>query len=826
MNKKILMALVLGIFMFNFASAALIDDLIPYWNFDETNGTVLVDQNSVYNGTNNGATVGETGILDKAYDFEDTESDYVSVGNFQNFVNFKNGSFSIWVNIESYSSFAFVFEHFNIADNDRFYVGATSTGNGLNFALGNSGTATYATSTGAWHHIVGTWNGTSAKFYIDGVLKETKTYTYGNPTTNGFDIGRAESTTDRYFDGLIDEFGIWNRTMNQSEITELYNSGNALAYPFAPKNPLLVDLISPVNNSKQSGNISFEADLNFTNINATNATLNIWYGNGTLFKSVNQNVSINNSNITINFDNINGFSSNTFLWNILAFGTNGTHIFNGTADNNFTFEWRPFEENSFTFNNNSIETDNQEFILNITTLENILSVSAVINYDGEMSQSDVSCGSGVCILTNNIDVTTVDSGQFQNKTFFWEIIVFDGTDSFSFNSTSRNQTLERIFLEQCNATFTIQTLNFTGIDEQNLTSVSPFTFESIFKIWSGSGNTFRNITFDKSGLSSLQLCLQPTNETFKINMQSDYSDDSGNFAKRTYFLENHEISNSSQDIILLFLLNSEATTFIIEVIEDSQAIIKNALVIIDKFFPGENIYRTAQILRTDENGQDIAFLEAENVEYRFTIIKDGTQLLQSENRKAFSEVTPFKIQFIISDTIGAPWDPFVNLGNLNKSLTFNNNTNIVSFIYIDSSGEFGLSRLIVEHIQGNGTNTVICNITSILASATLPCDVTGFEGLITASAFITRNSVENLVVTIQELISDAKDIFGLEGLFLAMLLLMVAYGLISININLGLIVGMFVTILINFTNLVSIPPLILYAIIGLTLIILAAVNKR
>jgi hypothetical protein len=33
----------------------------------------------------------------------------------------------------------------------------------------------------------------------------------------------------RYWDGMIDEGAIWNRTLNESEISQIYNSGNGLS---------------------------------------------------------------------------------------------------------------------------------------------------------------------------------------------------------------------------------------------------------------------------------------------------------------------------------------------------------------------------------------------------------------------------------------------------------------------------------------------------------------------------------------------------------------------------------------------------------------------
>jgi len=49
--------------------------------------------------------------------------------------------------------------------------------------------------------------------------------------TNNFLIGAIHGGGD-YMDGLVDEVGIWNKVLTSGEITDLYNSGSGLAYPF------------------------------------------------------------------------------------------------------------------------------------------------------------------------------------------------------------------------------------------------------------------------------------------------------------------------------------------------------------------------------------------------------------------------------------------------------------------------------------------------------------------------------------------------------------------------------------------------------------------
>ena len=95
------------------------------------------------------------------------------------------------------------------------------------YISGNEVTASVSDPTD-WHHYAMTFDGTSQKLYIDGVLKTTTTPggTIGT-NNNTFDIGGAFKG---YFGGKIDEMRIWNVALTQAQIREMMckkiNSGN------------------------------------------------------------------------------------------------------------------------------------------------------------------------------------------------------------------------------------------------------------------------------------------------------------------------------------------------------------------------------------------------------------------------------------------------------------------------------------------------------------------------------------------------------------------------------------------------------------------------
>ena len=76
--------------------------------------------------------------------------------------------------------------------------------------------------TGRWHHVAGTFDGSTIKVFVDGVEQESKDVPAFTIRANSakLTIGRAtwEPIRDRLFDGSIDEVRIWDTALDQAEI--------------------------------------------------------------------------------------------------------------------------------------------------------------------------------------------------------------------------------------------------------------------------------------------------------------------------------------------------------------------------------------------------------------------------------------------------------------------------------------------------------------------------------------------------------------------------------------------------------------------------------
>ncbi len=78
---------------------------------------------------------------------------------------------------------------------------------------------------GRWYFVVGTYNGSVLRMYVNGILESTNNHGGSLVTsTSNLNIGRR-TIGDRYFNGIIDETAIFNRVLSAQEIADMYSRG-------------------------------------------------------------------------------------------------------------------------------------------------------------------------------------------------------------------------------------------------------------------------------------------------------------------------------------------------------------------------------------------------------------------------------------------------------------------------------------------------------------------------------------------------------------------------------------------------------------------------
>ena len=71
-----------------------------------------------------------------------------------------------------------------------------------------------------------TWDGTNKKIYVNGVENASASTTNSAPATGDLYLGHNSANTNERLAGNLDEFLIYSKTLNATEISDLYNSGS------------------------------------------------------------------------------------------------------------------------------------------------------------------------------------------------------------------------------------------------------------------------------------------------------------------------------------------------------------------------------------------------------------------------------------------------------------------------------------------------------------------------------------------------------------------------------------------------------------------------
>jgi len=222
----------------NAAPTTLLDGLVAYYPFTGNAGDSSGNGN---HGTVNGATltVDRFGNASKAYSF-DGNNNWISVTD-NILLNPSTAlSISLWEKSSAIQNNCGIIGKWNNFNGNSgygqeqyvLYAGPNSTG--VNFIILTANDTAISNerilvkyNDGNWHHFVGVYDGYKLSLYRDNILIDSAPLTGTiNTFAQDLEIGRysggsGTGTNVNYFTGQIDDIRIYNRALNQSEITYL-----------------------------------------------------------------------------------------------------------------------------------------------------------------------------------------------------------------------------------------------------------------------------------------------------------------------------------------------------------------------------------------------------------------------------------------------------------------------------------------------------------------------------------------------------------------------------------------------------------------------------
>jgi gliding motility-associated-like protein len=228
-------------------TSSLANGLVGYWPFCGNANDLSGNGN---NGTVNGATLttDRFGNANSAYSF-DGVNDYINVGN-ANMLNSNIVSISAWFNAVDYGSQAQLYQGNLVSKREQsgwggaYQLALNSSPSNVVYApytiSGQNGNVFSTTqTTNQWIHVLYVHDLNSARIYINGVLSGT-TNVIGGLTANNlpvwFGARPNAGSLSHFLNGKLDDVGIWNRALSNSEIQQLYNLTNQsqVTYSWSP----------------------------------------------------------------------------------------------------------------------------------------------------------------------------------------------------------------------------------------------------------------------------------------------------------------------------------------------------------------------------------------------------------------------------------------------------------------------------------------------------------------------------------------------------------------------------------------------------------------
>lgn len=545
-------------------------------------------------------------------------------------------------------------------------------------------------------------------------------------------------------------------------------------------------LDSPSDSSHLSASLnSTYFSVNIQSLNASdeidNATLYVWYANFSLFRTNFSDISGATNLTNLSLSNL---GINSFLWNYYACTE---YNYCNFSEANYSF--LIVADTNQTFLANAYETSKQTFIIDVSVPPAETIYGGTFVYNGTAySVSNISRIGDTYTLTKRLDLP-INPSATQNTTrnFYWAFNY--GSNLTQQTTTPQQQNVSNIYLGYCSSTYPLALLNFTGRIENNNSEIN-LSIGASFQYYLGEGTTYKSYSYSNlnESISRFNFCSVPSSfsqSPLKTDMDLEYS--ATDYVDRTYYLENAELNPNSTNAITLYTIpTDDAQKFFVDV-KDGIDIVTGANVAINKHFVGEGVYKTIGIRQTDSNGEFVEYFDLDK-EYLFAVSKDG-ESLGTITKIVSCQAAPCTLTLQLSDAATDIYEGYYDkfATNIVYNLSFEQNSKIVTFTYIDTSGLAQYARLLVNRMTYNTTQEAVCDNSVYSTAGSITCNVSGKQGDFKATAYISR-SPEKVIDYILFYVSSLKESIGLTGIFAALIMIItIVFAFLSGDARLGVL---------------------------------------
>lgn len=517
---------------------------------------------------------------------------------------------------------------------------------------------------GEWHLLVTTFNQSldsdRLKVYVDGGLEETAN-AYDEPITTSVGdlyVGTKYNSLTNGFNGSIHEFRVYNRTLNSTEINDLYT-----------------DSLVQTNNELVFNSTSLQEDNTIMNTSTNNCKY----------------ITLTN----ISFNNIN----NTYtVWDYYNTDTNTSRY----------VYISPMTKININQNNTQLIDGDTLLITqnpDNTTNMNDFTINRWLNLTNPETHENNN------LLTTTLSRTDI-TGWNQTRNIMSNLTLTIEGESLYYYNTTESATWYKKQIDDC-STFTTTAYNITLKNEETDEIIWGHIEDVLFEMTTTTGtNSYAN--FSKNNITSFTICTYPSWTSFNIDAKFLYEGENLTTGKRAYYIRNGTADNTTNNISVYLLASSIDDTINFNIKDCSAQSYSDVYLDIQREY--DNVFKTVTMCKTNINGECNTYIDFEDTPYRIYFYSSSGSLLGTTDSQTFISPTETKIFTVCDSTIDYYWTKY---GTISAQATYNTNTHNFTVTITDSTGESNDLTLMVKSSQL--TNPTVCEETASGATITLSC---------------------------------------------------------------------------------------------------------
>lgn len=408
--------------------------------------------------------------------------------------------------------------------------------------------------------------------------------------------------------------------------------------------------------------------------------------------------------------------------------------------------------------------------------------------------------------------STVNVGQLSSNLttaiFYWNYTL-NQTDYSTNNFSQTQNNLLFVVCPNYNASY----LNISIFDENSPTTYIESDVRADLNFWTNDSSVYLNQSFILTSQTNYSLCL---NYNTTIHASADFIyNTTGGYAER-WFLTNTQLNPTKQ----MYLYNFQSTSGISELRgilrDESYSYYPDIITKLQRRYVGENIWRTVQMDKSDENGQINYHVIESSQDYQVLFEYGGQQIDQTSTLKFLCTSGICSITFVVIPTVQS-----IN-NDLQYEYGFDNQSQIFQVNFTDSTGLTSNLRLLITKETGE-SSTTICDNSVSASTGSISCNITGYTGTIKAQIFAAHSpSTPQIIIYIQNQIEKLYQVAGLSkfdtGLyatFISSALIIAGSTINPIGGIIMFIISLIATNALGISNFITISVITVMAVLGI-----------